>query len=211
MKRKRGITIRFGALGLSLLAAGITAVGVAAVSLADSGNGSGSASNGSGTQTFQMPAPPRRCARGGVRGSESLGGGPAEAGGLPQVHGGQRRSGPARPEQVRSERRPAEAAQRGGPGEAAEGLRGLQEQASRSAPERGTAPDRPVRAASRRSAPAGPEPGAGPEQEPEQSVGHAVGRLGGLNKTRPPIPQRAAPIRGRSSFRTTRERRTPRP
>jgi hypothetical protein len=59
MKRKRSITIRFGALSLSLLAAGITAVGVAAVSLAASDNGSGSASNGGGTQTFQMPAPPR--------------------------------------------------------------------------------------------------------------------------------------------------------
>jgi hypothetical protein len=57
MKKKRGITIRFGPLGLSLLAAGITAVGLAAVSLADSGGGS--ASSGSGTQTFQMPAPPR--------------------------------------------------------------------------------------------------------------------------------------------------------
>ena len=58
MKKKRGITIRFGPLGLSLLAAGITAVGVAAVSLADSGSGSGgSTGNGSGTQTFQMPAP----------------------------------------------------------------------------------------------------------------------------------------------------------
>jgi hypothetical protein len=57
MKQKRGITIRFGPLGLSLLAAGITAVGVAAVSLADSG-GSGSTGNDRGTQTFQMPAPP---------------------------------------------------------------------------------------------------------------------------------------------------------
>jgi hypothetical protein len=64
MKGKRGITIRVGPLGLSLLAAGITAVGVAAVSLADSGGGSGgsgsgdSAGNGSGTRTFQMPIPP---------------------------------------------------------------------------------------------------------------------------------------------------------
>jgi hypothetical protein len=56
MKRKRSLTIRFGPLGLSLLAAGITAVGFAAVSLAD--NGSGSSGNGSGAQTFQMPAPP---------------------------------------------------------------------------------------------------------------------------------------------------------
>jgi hypothetical protein len=56
MKRKRSITIRFGPLGLSLLAAGITAVGFAAVSLAD--NGSDSSGNGSGAQTFQMPAPP---------------------------------------------------------------------------------------------------------------------------------------------------------
>jgi hypothetical protein len=57
MKKKRGITIRFGPLGLSLLAAGITAVGVAAVSFADSGNGSSNSGNGSDTQSFQMPAP----------------------------------------------------------------------------------------------------------------------------------------------------------
>src|SRR4051795_9998455 len=55
MKKKREVTIRLGRLGLSLLAAGITAVGVAAVSLADSGNDN--ASNGSGNQTFQAPAP----------------------------------------------------------------------------------------------------------------------------------------------------------
>jgi hypothetical protein len=54
-KKKRGLTVRLGPLGLSLLAAGITAVGVAAVSLADSG--SGNASNSSGSQTFQAPAP----------------------------------------------------------------------------------------------------------------------------------------------------------
>jgi hypothetical protein len=59
MKRKRGITIRFGPLGLSLLAAGITTVGFAAISLADSGgNGSGRGSGGNGPQTFEMPAPP---------------------------------------------------------------------------------------------------------------------------------------------------------
>jgi hypothetical protein len=57
MKKKRNITIRLGPLGLSLVAAGITAIGFAAVSLADSG-GSTSAGNGSGTQTFQLPAPP---------------------------------------------------------------------------------------------------------------------------------------------------------
>ena len=55
MKRKRGNPIRFGPLGLSLLAAGITAVGFAAVSLADSGGGG---SSDSGAQTFEMPAPP---------------------------------------------------------------------------------------------------------------------------------------------------------
>ncbi len=54
-KRKRGITIRLGPLGLSLLAAGITAVGLAAVSLADNGSGTGA---GNGNQTFHMPAPP---------------------------------------------------------------------------------------------------------------------------------------------------------
>jgi hypothetical protein len=57
MKRKRSITIRSGPLGLSLLAAGLTAVGFAAVSLADNGSGGGSG-NGSGARTFQMPAPP---------------------------------------------------------------------------------------------------------------------------------------------------------
>jgi hypothetical protein len=57
MKRKRNITIRLGPLALSLVAAVITAIGFAAVSLADSGSGT-NASNGSGTQTFQMPAPP---------------------------------------------------------------------------------------------------------------------------------------------------------
>ena len=56
MKRKRSITIRFGPLGLSLLAAGITAVGFAAVSLAD--NGGGGTGTSSGARTFQMPAPP---------------------------------------------------------------------------------------------------------------------------------------------------------
>ena len=54
-KWKRGLTIRLGPLGLSLLAAGITAVGVATVSLADSG--SGNASNGSGSVTFSAPGP----------------------------------------------------------------------------------------------------------------------------------------------------------
>lgn len=55
-KRKRSITIRFGPLGLSLLAAGITAIGFAAVSLADGGGNS--ASSGTNTQTFQAPGPP---------------------------------------------------------------------------------------------------------------------------------------------------------
>ena len=57
MKQKRGLTIRLGPLGLSLVAAGITAFGVAAVSLADNGGGSDNAGNGSGNQTFQAPAP----------------------------------------------------------------------------------------------------------------------------------------------------------
>jgi hypothetical protein len=54
-KRKRGLTIRLGPLGLSLLAAGITAVGVAAVSLADSGGGT--KADGSRSATFSAPAP----------------------------------------------------------------------------------------------------------------------------------------------------------
>jgi hypothetical protein len=71
MKKKRGITIRFGPLGLSLLAAGITAVGVAAVSFADTGNGgsnSGSSKSGSQPQTFQMPGPPGGAAGMSLRG-----------------------------------------------------------------------------------------------------------------------------------------------
>jgi hypothetical protein len=71
-KKRRGITIRIGPLWLSLLAAGITAVAFAAVSLADSGSGSGSASNGSGNQTFQMPAPPRGAAGATVIGGPNL-------------------------------------------------------------------------------------------------------------------------------------------
>jgi hypothetical protein len=55
-KRKRGLTIRLGPLGLSLVAAGITAFGVAAVSLADNSGGKDNASDG-GTQTFRAPAP----------------------------------------------------------------------------------------------------------------------------------------------------------
>ena len=55
MKKKRKITIRLGPLGLSLVAAGITAVGFAAVSLADSGGST--TSNGSGSATFSAPAP----------------------------------------------------------------------------------------------------------------------------------------------------------
>jgi hypothetical protein len=58
MKGKRGITIRFGPLGLSLLAAGITAVGAAAVSVADSGKDGGSGGNGGEPRTFEMHAPP---------------------------------------------------------------------------------------------------------------------------------------------------------
>jgi hypothetical protein len=66
MKKRRGITIRLGPLGLSLLAAGITAVGLAAVSLADTGSGSG---NGTSTQTFSAPPPP-----GGAPGGVAFGG-----------------------------------------------------------------------------------------------------------------------------------------
>jgi hypothetical protein len=60
-KKRRGVNIRLGPLGLSLLAAGITAVGVAGVSLADSGNGNANTSNGSGSAGYSAPGP-----RGGV-------------------------------------------------------------------------------------------------------------------------------------------------
>src|SRR3954447_17779266 len=53
-KRKRGLTIRLGPLGLSLVAAAITAVGVAAVSMADSGSGNA----GMKAQSSSLPAPP---------------------------------------------------------------------------------------------------------------------------------------------------------
>lgn len=65
MKKNRHLTVRLGPLGLSLLAAGITAVGFAAISLADSGgngSGNGSGSGGNGPQTFVLPAPPDRAA-----------------------------------------------------------------------------------------------------------------------------------------------------
>src|SRR5215208_789922 len=55
-ERKRELTIRFGPLGLSLLAAAITAVGVAAVSLA-ADSGSGNANNESGSTSFHAPGP----------------------------------------------------------------------------------------------------------------------------------------------------------
>jgi hypothetical protein len=65
-RKRRGITIRLGPLGLSLVAAALTAIGFAAVSLADSGGDGGS---GSGAQTFEMPAPP-----GGAAGVTVMGG-----------------------------------------------------------------------------------------------------------------------------------------
>lgn len=55
-KKRRRLRISLGPLGLSLLAAGITAVALAAVSLADSG-GNGSGDNGQRTQTFSFPGP----------------------------------------------------------------------------------------------------------------------------------------------------------
>ena len=58
MKRKRdAIVRRLGPVGLSLLAAGVTAVAFAAVSLAANGNGS-SGSNGNGAQSQALPPPP---------------------------------------------------------------------------------------------------------------------------------------------------------
>jgi hypothetical protein len=69
-KRRRSIAIRLGPLGLSLVAAGITAVAFAAVSLADSG--STTTGNGTGTQTFSMPAPPGGAAGGTVIGGPNL-------------------------------------------------------------------------------------------------------------------------------------------
>jgi hypothetical protein len=56
-KKRRAITIRLGPLGLSLLAAGITAVAFAAISLADSGSSGNDSGSGNGPQTLQLPAP----------------------------------------------------------------------------------------------------------------------------------------------------------
>jgi hypothetical protein len=57
MKKRRAITIRVGPLGLSLLAAGITAVAFAAVSLANSGGSGNGSGSGNGPETLQLPAP----------------------------------------------------------------------------------------------------------------------------------------------------------
>ena len=57
MKKKRAITVRLGPLGLSLLAAGVTAVAFAAISLADSGTTTSSGSS-NGPQTQVAPGPP---------------------------------------------------------------------------------------------------------------------------------------------------------
>jgi hypothetical protein len=57
MKKKRSFAIRLGPLGLSLLAAGITAVAFAAVSLADSGSSGNDNGSGNGPETLQLPAP----------------------------------------------------------------------------------------------------------------------------------------------------------
>jgi hypothetical protein len=54
--KKRGFTIRVGPVAMSLVAAAVTAVAFAAVSVADSGNGGSSGSKD--TQTFRAPAPP---------------------------------------------------------------------------------------------------------------------------------------------------------
>lgn len=63
-KKRRRITIRLGPLGLSLVAAAITAIGFAAVSMAD--NGSGSSGSNSRQGTASLPAPPPGAAGGGV-------------------------------------------------------------------------------------------------------------------------------------------------
>jgi hypothetical protein len=57
VKKKRGFMIRFGPLGLSLLAAGITAVGSAAVSVADSGDSGGGGGDANAPRTFEMRGP----------------------------------------------------------------------------------------------------------------------------------------------------------
>ena len=110
MKKKRNITIRLGPLGLSLVAAGITAIGFAAVSLADSGNTT--TSNGSGSATFSAPAP------GGGAGVTTFRRPNLSAADQKKMEEfRQCRQTTARPrlrsEQHRSEQRPAEAAQCG--------------------------------------------------------------------------------------------------
>jgi hypothetical protein len=53
---KRGFTIRVGPVAMSLVAAAVTAVAFAAISLADSGTANDN--GGKDTQTFNAPAPP---------------------------------------------------------------------------------------------------------------------------------------------------------
>ena len=57
MKKRRAITIRLGPLGLSLLAAGITAAAFAAISLADNGGSGNDNGSGNGPETLRLPAP----------------------------------------------------------------------------------------------------------------------------------------------------------
>jgi hypothetical protein len=81
MKKRRAITIRVGPLGLSLLAAGITAVAFAAVSLANSGGSGNGSGSGNGPETLQLPAPGGKGAAViGIQGPNLSGGGPPEDG-----------------------------------------------------------------------------------------------------------------------------------
>jgi hypothetical protein len=165
MKRKRSITIRFGPLGLSLLAAGITAVGFAAVSLADNGSG-GDTGTGTGARSRCRS---RHAALPGVPSRTRISAADGQKLEDPDV---QDNGAPALPTRARSirardrRRRRAPLTRR-----SPEGIRALQDQAAREAPGRRHARDRhlPLRAASGCRT----EPGA----EPEQSVRPAVERL----------------------------------
>ena len=57
-KKKRRFTFSVGPLGMSLVAAAVTAAAFAAISLADSGSGSAGGKTGSDERVFSAPAPP---------------------------------------------------------------------------------------------------------------------------------------------------------
>ena len=174
MKKKRKITIRLGPLGLSLVAAGITAIGFAAVSLADSGGSTTHATAAARRPSSCRRRPAarrvRRCSAPTSRRRTTRRWMSSVSAWRTTAH--RRPADPCRPEQ-----RAAEPSQHSRPGEAAEGVRGLQGQAARGHADRRAAADRHVQVRTAAGRPAEePKPG------PEQRIGHQLERLQLLTK-----------------------------